>query len=551
MTHNIFLQLAFILGLSSFFGIFLNRFKLPLIIAYLLTGVLMAAVPTFDITHSPVLEFLPEIGISFLLFLIGMELDLGEIRTLGKPIIISSLGQIIISTISGYIIASLLGFNNVTAILIGVGLSFSSTIVVIKNLLEKKDLNSLYGKLAIGILLVEDMVAIAILMGISVSSSVFHTGLQNQLPLITLLIKIIFLFLATFILSRYVLAKLFETVAKSVELLFLTALTWCFIFTTLATIAGFSVVIGAFLAGLALAQSPYHYQIQSRIKPLRDFFVVLFFVYLGAQVNLNQAFTHWTAIVILTLFTLFAKPLLFLLLLGSFGFRKHTLFQTSLNLSQISEFSLVVLLVGIQTLGAEEASLSVLASVGVISIIISSIMFTFSRPLYHIFGPFVRLFEHQSKVHILELKPEISEMIDHVVVIGAHRMGRPVIDFLSDTKVPFCVIDLNPHLVQELAKHHINAFYGDAGDPEILDLVHLGQAKLIISTSQDYNDNEIILQEAKHRHTKAILVMRAQDNEHAKALRDLGADFVITPETLSGDFLVSKIKDSWLKHKLD
>lgn len=551
MGGNVFLQLAFILGLSSFFGIFLNRFKLPLIIAYLLTGVIMAALPFFNISHSPVLEFLPEIGISFLLFMIGMELDLSEIRTLGKPIIVSSVAQIIISTICGYIISSLLGFNNVTAMLIGVGLAFSSTIVVIKNLLEKKDLNSLYGKLAIGILLVEDLVAIIVLMVISVSSSVLHTGLQNQLPLLILIIKIVVLFLSTFILSKYVLAKLFAIVAKSVELLFLTALTWCFVFTTLATMAGFSVVIGAFLAGLALAQSPYHYQIQSRIKPLRDFFVVLFFVYLGAQVNLTQALNHWMAVMILTFFTLFAKPVLFLLLLGSFGFRKHTLFQTSLNLSQISEFSLVVLLVGIQILGAEQTALSVLASVGVISIIISSVFFTFSRDLYRIFGPIVKLFEHQTKVHFLELKPEIEEMSDHVVLIGAHRMGGPVVKFLQKEHVAFCVIDLNPHLVQELTKDHITAFYGDAGDPEILDLVRLDQAKLIISTSQDMNDNEIILKEAKHRHTKAILVMRALDSEHSKALRDLGADFVITPETLSGDFLVTKIRDSWLKLKLD
>lgn len=548
---NIFLQLALILGISSIFGIIINRFKLPLVIAYLLTGVLLVALPAVNLTHSPVLEFLPEIGIAFLLFLIGMELDLREIKALGKPIIVSSIGQIIISTTAGYAIASLLGFNNVTAILIGVGLSFSSTIVVIKNLLEKKDLNSLYGKLAIGILLVEDMVAIGVLMAISVSSSIFHTGLQNQLPLLTLLIKILILFLATFILSHYVLAKLFSIVAKSTELLFLTALTWCFIFTTLATFAGFSIVIGAFLAGLALAQSPYHYQIQSRIKPLRDFFVVLFFVYLGAQVNLSQAISHWTIVFVLTGFTLFIKPILFMLLLGGFGFRKHTLFQTSLNLSQISEFSLVVMLVGIQSLGAQESALSVLASVGVVSITISSILFAFARPLYRFLGPFVKFFEHRSKVHFLEVKPEISDLSNHVVVIGAHRMGGPVVQFLHRQKIPHCVVDLNPRLVQELTEKGINAFYGDAGDPEILDLVHLASARLIISTSQDMEDNEIILREAKHRHTKAILVMRALDNDHAKALHDLGADYVITPETLSGDYLVDKIKDRWLKNELD
>ncbi|MFS6589041.1 NAD-binding protein, partial [Staphylococcus aureus] len=129
--------------------------------------------------------------------------------------------------------------------------------------------------------------------------------------------------------------------------------------------------------------------------------------------------------------------------------------------------------------------------------------------LYRFTGPFVKLFEHQTKVHFFELKPEIEEMTDHVVVIGAHRMGGPVVKFLQKEHIPFCVIDLNPHLVQELAKDHITAFYGDAGDPEILDLVRLSEARLIISTSQDMNDNEIILRESRHRRTKAILVMRA------------------------------------------
>jgi voltage-gated potassium channel Kch len=200
-------------------------------------------------------------------------------------------------------------------------------------------------------------------------------------------------------------------------------------------------------------------------------------------------------------------------------------------------------------LGAEQSALSVLASVGVISIIISSIAFTYSKQLYRLLGPFVKFFEHRTKVHFLEVKPEVEEMTDHVVIIGAHRMGTPVIKFLQKEQITFCVIDLNPHLVQELTQNNVTAFYGDAGDPEILDLVKLDKAKLIISTSQDMTDNEIILKEARHRRTKAILVMRALDNEHAKALADLGADFVITPETLSGDFLVAKIKESWLKHK--
>src|SRR3989338_5314799 len=202
---NIFLQLAIVLSLSSLFGYLVYRSKLPLVVAYLLAGVSLS-----------------EIGIAFVLFLIGMELDLREIKALGKPIIFASLGQIIISALAGYAIAGALGFNSIESFYLGIGLSFSSTLVVIKMLLERRDLASLYGKLSIGILLLEDLVAVALLMVISVSSSAFSFGFQQSLPLLTLFLKAIGLFLATFVLSKFVLEKLFDAVAKNGELLFLS-----------------------------------------------------------------------------------------------------------------------------------------------------------------------------------------------------------------------------------------------------------------------------------------------------------------------------------------
>ena len=207
---NIFLQLAIVLSLSSLFGYLVYRSKLPLVVAYLLAGVSLSLITFFDIKNLEVFHFLPEIGIAFVLFLIGMELDLREIKALGKPIIFASLGQIIISALAGYAIAGALGFNSIESFYLGIGLSFSSTLVVIKMLLERRDLASLYGKLSIGILLLEDLVAVALLMVISVSSSAFSFGFQQSLPLLTLFLKAIGLFLATFVLSKFVLEKLAE-----------------------------------------------------------------------------------------------------------------------------------------------------------------------------------------------------------------------------------------------------------------------------------------------------------------------------------------------------
>ncbi len=543
---NIFLQLALALSLSSLFGFFVLRLKLPLVVAYLLAGVSISLASLIDPSHSIVFEILPEIGIAFVLFLIGMELDLREIKLLGAPINASALGQIIISTIAGYALAGALGFSTTESIYIGLGLAFSSTVVVIKMLLEKKDLTSLYGKLSIGILLVEDLVAVAVLMMISVSSSALNLGFQESLPILTLILKAIALFILTFILSKHFLEKIFDSIAKSVELLFLTAITWCFVFTSLAVLAGFSVVIGAFLAGVALASSPYHLQIQGKIKPLRDFFLTLFFVYLGLQAKVEDFINYLPVIAILTLFAVLIKPIIYTLFLGIFGFRKHTIFQTSLNLSQISEFSLVVLLVGVNYNLVSSQALSVMAAVAVISIIISSIMIDSSRKIYRLAAPFFAFFEREGMTHYLEAKLEDS-LRDHVVIIGAHRVGGPVVNFLKREGISFVVLDFNPTVVFEMRKKGIKVLYGDIGDPEIIEYLKLEDAKLIISTAANINDNELLLEECKRRKIRAKVVVRAQDNDHAKALEALGADYVILPEKVSGEYLVEKLKNDWLK----
>ncbi|MBP6979447.1 cation:proton antiporter [Candidatus Curtissbacteria bacterium] len=544
--ENIFSQLAVALSLSSLIGFITLKFKLPLVVAYLLAGVVISVLSLIDPGHSPVFEALPEIGIAFVLFLIGMELDLREIKSLGMPIIFSAVGQIFVSTLAGFVIATTLGFGPGVSLYLGLGLAFSSTVVVVKMLLEKRELASLHGKLSIGILLIEDLVAIVVLMFISVSESALGLGLQQSLPIIILILKAIGLFILTFLLSRFVLERVFDAVAKSVELLFLTAITWCFVFTTLAVVSGFSVVIGAFLAGVALASSPYHLQIQGKIKPLRDFFLTLFFVYLGLQANILDVLGYWPIILAFTVFAIVIKPLLYMFLLGTFGFRKHTIFQTGLNLSQVSEFSLVVLLVGVQAGLASQESLSVMAAVAICSIILSSIFISNSKRIYNIFKEFVVIFEHHSKIHLFETQ-QIEDLDDHVIVIGAHQVGGPVVNYLHREKIPVIVLDFNPHIVQEYRNRGVNIIYGDAGDPEILEGLQLGKSKLIISTANDLTDNEMIILEAKKRKSQATIVVRASDKEHAAILAELGADYVILPEQVSGDFLLSHLKLHWPK----
>lgn len=539
--ENNFYQLALVLSLASALGFIVFKLRLPLIVAYLSAGVILSISGLAGDSHSVVLHVLPEMGVAFVLFLIGMELDLREIKALGLPIIVSAVGQIVLSTIVGTFIASLLGFPLTESVYLGLALAFSSTVVVVKILLEKSSLASLSGKLAIGILLVEDLIAILVLMFISLSSSVGSFSIETIAPIGFVVLKALGLFFLTFVLSNYVLRGIFDRIASSVELLFFTAVTWCFVFTAVSLLSGFNIEIGAFLAGVALASSPYHFQIQGKIKPLRDFFLIMFFIYLGSQVQIHDLWHELPIIVVFTLCALLLKPIIYLLLLGIFGFRKHTLFQTALSLSQISEFSLIVLVVGVKAGVVSQLSLSIMASVAVITISLSSILIASSRKLYKFCTPFVRFFEHSKKTHFFESQLE-NELEDHVVVIGAHRIGSPIIEYLKKSDVKFVVMDINPHLIKKLQDEGVNAIYGDVSDPEILTNLQLEKAQLIISTASYISDNEILLEECSRRKTKASIIVRAEDKDQAEILKAMGASFIIMPEKVSGEYLVDKIK---------
>lgn len=536
--NSIFIQLALILTLASALGFITYRLKLPLLIAYLAGGLMLAAAATFDISRSYVFSFLPDIGIAFVLFLVGMELDLREIKSFGKQILTAGILQVIISAVLGTYIAQSFGFNLREAIYLGLGLSFSSTLVVVKLLLDRKDLASLYGKLSLGVLLLEDLLAVIILLWMTSSGGANFFSIY---PLALFLFKVILLFAVAVLINRLVLGPVFKAVSDSGELLFLTALAWCFGFISLAGLMGFSVLIGAFLAGVALASSPYHFQIQGKVKPMRDFFVALFFVYLGTRVNFADISSNLLLILSFSAYAVLVKPLIFLLLFGIFGFRKHTMFKTAINLSQVSEFSLIIILVGLKLGLTSQAALTVIALSSVISFIASSLMISRSAGIYKVTSSAIAFFERK-KSRELE-KEQKAELSDHVVIIGAHRVGGEVVRFLKREKKPLVVLDFNPHQVEALLAQDIPVIYGDMGDPEVLDILNLPAARLIISTAPDIDDNKTLLEDLKVRKIFVPTIVRAETIEDTKTLYKLGADFVIIPDILAGDVLLEVLRE--------
>lgn len=542
---NLFLAFTLVLGMATLFSLLARFLRIPLIVAYIFTGVVLTTFGTPIIRETPVLHFLPEIGIAFLLFLIGMELDYREMLKVGKGAVIASFVQLSLSGIAGFAMALLLGFTREQGVYIGIALAFSSTIAVVKLLAERHDESSLHGRLSVGILLLEDLLAIVVLMFLSLSTSALSIGLTNSLPLVSLILKSLFFFSLTMYVARYILPSIVSYIAHSTELLFLSAIALCFSWISLAHLLGFSMEIGAFLAGLALASSPYRLQIAGRIKPLRDFFIALFFINLGAGANLLDVATHPTPFLLFTSYAIVVKPLIFMIVLSALGYRKHSTFLTSINLTQISEFSLIVLSAG-QVLGIVDSSLlSTFALVGAVSIALSSILIIHSKTLYKLVYPLITHLERDKSIATVALKKE-PELKNHIIVVGCHQSGGKVVEYIAEKQGDQLVaVDFNPEIVKELAGKGIRVVFGDISDPDIVDEVNVKAAKLIVSTVRDFDDNHLLLLEAKRKNHDAFVILAAQTEEDAEKLKKKGADKVIIPLALEGQHIVNFLSREW------
>jgi len=273
----IFIQLAIILSVAFIVSYIVKLFNQPIIIGYILAGVIIGPFILKLGASTELIHTFSQLGIAFLLFMVGLHLNPKVIKEIGTSSLLIGLGQMILTFGLGFGVSLLLGFSSVTGIYIGIALAFSSTIITMKLLSDKQHLDSLYGKIAIGVLIIQDLVAIGVLMVIStISGGVALAGLGLQSLLIGLGL-IVFLFLSGF----YILPRLTKNIAKHQELLFLFSIFWCFLIAALFGYVGFSIEIGALIAGIVLSVSPYSVEISSRVRPLRDFFLIIFFIILG------------------------------------------------------------------------------------------------------------------------------------------------------------------------------------------------------------------------------------------------------------------------------
>jgi len=317
-------EISLLLVVAATFGVLARFLKQPILIGFLFSGFFLAYFNFIPDKH--LLESLGKIGVALLLFLVGMEMNIREIPTIGKVALSAGLGQIVFTSIIGFLIALGLGYAPIPAIYIAVALTFSSTIIIMKLLSDKDALEKLYGKISIGFLLVQDLIAIIIL--IVVSSFSGDTGLSATSVIFSTLVKGTLIILILAPLGYFVFPKLNKFFSHSQEFLFLFAISFGLGLSSLFHILGFSIEVGALIAGIALSTTPYSYEVSSKLKPLRDFFIISFFLILGSQMIFTEISRFIFPIVIFSLFILIGNPLIVMSIIGILGYSKKVGLQS-------------------------------------------------------------------------------------------------------------------------------------------------------------------------------------------------------------------------------
>lgn len=554
---NIFLDLTVIICIAAFFSLIFRFFRQPEILAYILTGILIAFFHFFNTSQQDLLQTLSQIGITLLLFMVGLEIRISELLSLGKIILLASIGQVLGTFAAAFLISSFFGYNVLTSLYVSGALTFSSTIIVVKLLSDQRELHSLHAKFSLGILLVQDVLAIFALMflsGFNQSAGDFATFYH----FIEIVFKAVVLFGVVAYLSKSVFPKIVEFIAKSPETLFLVSLAWVFGLAAVvsSSYVGFSIEIGGFLAGLALANSMANYQIIAKAKILRDFFIVIFFVLLGVQMSFANIPQIIIPAIVLSLFVLLLKPFIVMIIFSVLGYRKRTSFLTGVSLSQVSEFSLILVFLGYKLGHINQSIISLITLVGLITFATSTYMITHWKNLYRKFAGKIAFMERTNikKEEIFESEENFDNLEGHVVVVGADQMGQSILEALEDKDKEVVVVDFDPSIFKKLKDlptgrqgKKIHRLFGDISDLDIQKKAKIDNAKLVISTIPDLEDNLLLLKELKHENGRAKILVMAYDSKDAKILYKEGADYVILPHLAGGRQIAKIILDDHME----
>ncbi|MBN2127469.1 MAG: cation:proton antiporter [Candidatus Diapherotrites archaeon] len=530
------MEFALVISAAALLGFLFQKLKQPVLLAFIVTGILLGSSFLNVIVYTDLLQIFSDFGIAFLLFLVGINLDLRIIKEIGKTSAITGLGQILFTSIIGFFIAQLLGFDFIESLYIAIALTFSSTIIIVKLLSDKKELNSLYGKISVGFLIVQDFAAIAILVFISVFS--FSAEPINQV--FWFIINMGILLGLFFVFYKFLIKKIFDSIAHNQELLFLTSIAWCFVFASIAIFMGFSKEIGAFLAGVSIAALPYTYEIFGKLKYLRDFFIVLFFVVLGSNLVFTAGHIVFFPALVFSLFVLIGNPLIVFILMAKIGYKGRTSFLSSLTVAQISEFSLIIIFLGQKVGQVSNEIVSIITLVAVVTISASTYLIIYNNKIYDFLANAFPLLKNkrfsENSLHNDEEKKY------SLVCIGYGETAKRIFYKNKEKKENILIVDFDPRSLNEAQKNGFETIYGDANDLETIEKIIAVKPETVVSTTMESESN-ILLTKKLSEKKEIIFIALAHSKKDALKMEKAGIQYVLVPSITAAKKIKTLLED--------
>lgn len=532
----LFYEIAALLVLAAGVGFVGLMLRQPLIVSFIAVG-LLAGPSVLDIARSDdQIDLLAELGIAVLLFLVGLKLDFNLVRTLGPVALVTGLGQVLFTTVFGFLIALALGLDPRTAIYVAIALTFSSTIIIVKLLSDKREIDALHGRIALGFLIVQDIVVVIAMISLSaigVGSAAEGDGAFSDVLLVLGYGLCMLAFVVIFI--RYVANPLVERLSRAPELLVSFAIGWAALLAAVGHYLGFGKELGGLLAGVSLASTPFREAIAARLASLRYFLLLFFFIALGASLDLSVLGASVGPAIVLSLFVLVGNPLIVLAIMGAMGYRKRTGFLAGLTVAQISEFSLIFMAMGVAIGHVADEALGLVTLVGIVTIAASTYMITFSHQLYAVFEPVLGIFERRSAGAEPDKGPETDQPHD-VILFGLGRYGLGIASALRDSGKDILGVDFNPQAVRHARAQGFDTVFGDATDPEFLAYLPLKHAQWLVLAVPEH-DTGLTHDDPRHALLRAVrdhgyrgkVAVAAHRELTAEALATAEADLVLMP----------------------
>ncbi|MFN3721985.1 MAG: cation:proton antiporter [Paracoccaceae bacterium] len=534
LTMTPFAEIAILLVMAAGIGIVGTMLRQPLIVSFIAVG-LIAGPSALDLVHSDEqIELLSELGIAVLLFLVGIKLDVKLIRSLGAVSVLTGLGQVAFTALFGYLIGLALGLGQITSLYVAVALTFSSTIIIVKLMSDKREIDSLHGQIALGFLIVQDLVVV---LAMIVLSAIGIGGAEDAGGSVwTVLAAGIGMVAVVVLFVRFAANPLTERLAHAPELLVIFAIALAALFAAVGDAVGLGKEVGGLMAGVALASTPYRETIAARLAPLRDFLLLFFFIALGSTLDLSLLGTHITGAVVFSLFVLIGNPLIVLAIMGAMGYRKRTGFLAGLTVAQISEFSLIFVAMGVSLGHVPEDALGLVTMVGLVTIAASTYMITFSHKLYAVFERYLGVFERKGTPRETDENDTTRAAYASVILFGLGRFGTAIGVRLKKRGIKVLGIDFNPQAVKRWREMGMDAEFGDATDPEFLAELPLRGADWVASTvpvhltGLSHEDvRHTLIQLSRAAGFTGKIAMSSHGPAESKILLGAGVDIVLEP----------------------